>query len=229
MFSTLMTIVRGEAARSRDNLENRHAVVILEQKIREAETSHTRAKRELAGLILKSRNEERQLHALAARRDDLEARIESALKAELEELAREAAQMLARLENEDAARRKARDRTEMSIQRLRHMIDSGQSRLIDLKQGLITVKSVSAERVSHDELNGNFGGMAAMAEAENVLVRFLDQPDPLDEMEIMDELNAELNGDDLIDRLASAGCGDSTKNQAEDVLARIRSTITEEG
>ena len=108
MFSTLMTIVRGEAARSRDQLENRHAVVILEQKIREAETSHGRAKRALTSLILKSRNEERQLQALAARREDLESRIEKALKAGLEDLAGEAAQLLARLENEDTARRQYR-------------------------------------------------------------------------------------------------------------------------
>lgn len=228
MFSTLMTIVRGEAARSRDQLENRHAVVILEQKIREAETSHGRAKRALTSLILKSRNEERQLQALSARREDLESRIEKALKAGLEDLAGEAAQLLARLENEDKARRQARDRTEMSIQRLRHMIDTGQARLVDLKQGLITVKSISAERLSHQELNGNFGGMAAMVEAENVLTRFLDQPDPLEEMDIMDELNAELSGDDLIERLAFAGCGESEKSQAEDVLARIRSSLKED-
>ena len=228
MFSTLMTIVCGEAARSRDQLENRHAVVILEQKIREAETSHGRAKRALTSLILKSRNEERQLQALAARREDLESRIEQALRAGLEDLAGEAAQMLARLENEDTARRQARDRTEMSIQRLRHMIDTGQARLVDLKQGLITVKSISAERLSHQELNGNFGGMAAMVEAENVLTRFLDQPDPLEEMDIMDELNAELGGDDLIERLAVAGCGESAKSQTEDVLARIRSTLEQE-
>ncbi|WP_300528669.1 PspA/IM30 family protein [Maricaulis sp.] len=228
MFSTLMTIVRGEASRTRDQLENRHAVVILEQKIREAEASHGRAKRALASLILKSRGEERQLQALTSRREDLEDRVEKALKAELDELAREAAHMLARLENEDNARRKARDRTEMSIQRLRHMIDTGQARLIDLKQGLITVKSISAERVSHAEINGNFGGMAAMVEAENVLTRFLDQPDPLDELDIMDELNAELSGEDLLDRLANAGCGSPSKTQAEDVLERIRSDIKQE-
>ena len=57
MFSTLMTIVRGETARTRERIENQNAVVILEQKIREAETSHDRAKRALARLILKARNE----------------------------------------------------------------------------------------------------------------------------------------------------------------------------
>ena len=108
------------------------------------------------------------------------------------------------------------------------MIDTGQARLVDLKQGLITVKSISAERLSHQELNGNFGGMAAMVEAENVLNRFLDQPDPLEEMDIMDELNAELSGDDLIERLAVAGCGESEKSQAEEVLARIRSSLKED-
>lgn len=228
MFSTLMTIVRGETSRTRDRLENRHADVILEQKIREAEISHDKAKRALASLILKERNEERQISALKTRREDLEARIEKALKAELNELAREAAQHLARMENEEQVRLSARERTALSIQRLRHMIDSGQARLVDLKQGLITVKSITAERSSHEELNGNFTGMAAMAEAENVLARFLDRPDPLQEVEIMEELCAELSGEDLIVRLADAGCGEGPKTRAEDVLERIRANMSEE-
>lgn len=228
MFSTLMTIVRGEAARKQEKLENQHAVVILEQKIREAENSHDRAKRALASLILKERNEERQIHALKSRCEDLEERIVKALNAELEELAGEAAQHLARMENEGRLRLAARERTALSIQRLRHMIDSGNARLVDLRQGLITVKSVAAERACHDDMNGSFVGMAAMAEAESVLSRYLEQPDPLESTEILEELNSELSGEDVIVRMAEAGCGQSPTTRGEDVLARIKNSIEEE-
>lgn len=228
MFSTLMTIVRGETLRTQERLENRNASVILEQKIREAETSHERAKRTLATLILKERNEESQINALTARQEDLEERIKKALKAGLEELAGEAAQHLARMETEQAARQIARERTQLSIQRLRHMIDTGQARLIDLKQGLITVKSITAERESHSAINGDLGAMASLTEAEAVLARFLDQPDPLEETAILDDLNADLNGDDIITRLADAGCGAAPATRAEDVLSRIRDRMSKE-
>lgn len=228
MFSTLMTIVRGETSRTREKLEDRHASVILEQKIREAETSHAQAKRALASLILKARNEERQINALTSRRDDLESRIEKALKAGLDDLAREAAQHLARMENEQSVRIRAKQRTELSIERLRQMIDSGQARIIELKQGLMTVQSISAERLNAARVQGDLNGMAALMEGEKLLERFLDQPDPLEEMEILQDINAELSGDKLVDRLASEGCGDHLTTRAEDVLARIRGNMDEE-
>lgn len=229
MFSTLMTIVRGETARTRERIENQNAVVILEQKIREAETSHDRAKRALARLILKARNEDRQINALSARQDDLESRIKQALKAELDDLANEAAGHLARMENEQNVRNQARRRTQLSIERLRHMIDHGQGRIVELKQGMISVKAIAAERASLSDIKGDLSGMAALMEGEKVLERFLDQPDPFEEMEIFDDINADLTGDALIDRLAAEGCGEGQTCDAAAILTRLRSAMAQEG
>lgn len=111
MFKTLKTIFLGRAAQAEQNLESAHAAIIIEQKIREAETGHAIAKRGLASLITRSKSEAKALNVLEGRIKDLEARIREALATGKETLAQDAAKLLANLENE----RNLRDRTLMSI------------------------------------------------------------------------------------------------------------------
>jgi phage shock protein A len=226
MFSTLMAIARGRANRARDDLENSNATVILEQKIREAQCGHDKAKRALATLILREKNETRALSALKARIDDLEGRTREALSSGMEDLAQEAANALAELETEKCARDKALKRTGFSGQRLRLMIEKCQRRLMELQQGLIAARSLDDERVSARSMQGDIAGVAALVEGEAVLDRLLNRPDSVDEMEVLDQLNAELNGDDLVERLSEHGLGAPVRSRGEDVLDRLRAGIT---
>jgi len=223
MFSTLMTIVRGRSERARDQLESTHAVLILEQKIREAEQGHNTAKRSLATMIMRERNEARALTSLNTRITDLEARAMAALDAEMDALAQEAAGALADLESERDTRSRAVDKTRMSTQRLRLMIEKCQRRLIELRQGLHTARSLDAERTSATALRGDIAGAAALVEGEAVLKRVLESSDVVEELDILDQLNAELDGDDLVDRLAASGLGAPVRTRGEDVLSRLRS------
>jgi phage shock protein A len=223
MFSTLMTIVRGRNERARDQLESTHAVLILEQKIREAEQGHNTAKRSLATMIIRERNEARALTSLNTRITDLEARAMAALDAEMDALAQEAAGALADLESERDTRNRAVDKTRMSTQRLRLMIEKCQRRLIELRQGLHTARSMDAERISATALRGDIAGAAALVEGEAVLKRVLESADVVEELDILDQLNAELDGDDLVDRLAASGLGAPVRTRGEDVLSRLRS------
>jgi phage shock protein A len=225
MFSTLMAIARGRANRACDALENSNATIILEQKIREAQTGHDKAKRALATLILRERNETRALAALTARITDLEDRTREALASGMDELAQEAANALAELETEKQARDKALKRTGFSGQRLRLMIEKCQRRLMELQQGLITARSLDDERDSARSMQGDIAGIAALVEGEAVLDRLLNRPDTVEEMEVLDQLNAELSGEDLVERLSKQGLGAPVRTNGDDVLERLRADL----
>ncbi len=225
MFSTLITIMRGRSERAREGLEATHATLIIEQKIREAEAGHDRAKRSLASLILRERSEDKALAALKARKRDMEDRVRSALSAGKDALARDGADALADMENEAAARKEALERTRKSAARLRLLVEKSERRLVDLRQGLITARAMEAERRSAVEMRGGLGGTAALGEAEAVLRRTLASDDPIEAMDILDGIHAELSGDGLADRMAAEGIGQARRTRGEDILARFQAEI----
>lgn len=222
MFSTLVTIFRGRAERTREQLEVAEAATIIEQKIRDAERGHDRAKQSLAGLILRERHEDKTLSGLASRIGDLEDRARQALAAGMDDLAAEAADAIADLQNEREARENALARTRLSVQRLRLMVEKCERRLVELRQGLITAQSIEAERRAHTDSQRDIAGLAAIVEGEAVLERLLGDPDPIEQAEILEGLQAELSGDDLVTRLSAEGFGDAPRTRGQDVLARLR-------
>ncbi len=222
MFSTLVTIFRGRAERTREQLEVAEAATIIEQKIRDAERGHERAKQSLAGLILRERHEDKTLSGLASRIGDLEDRARQALAAGMEDLAAEAAEAIADLQNESEARQNALARTRLSVQRLRLMVEKCERRLVELRQGLITAQSIEAERRAHTDSQRDIAGLAAIVEGEAVLERLLGDPDPIERAEILEDLQAELSGDDLVSRLSAEGFGEAPQTRGQDVLARLR-------
>lgn len=222
MFSTLVTIFRGRAERTREQLEVAEAATIIEQKIRDAERGHERAKQSLAGLILRERHEDKTLSGLANRVGDLEDRARQALAAGMDDLAAEAAEAIADLQNESEARQNALARTRLSVQRLRLMVEKCERRLVELRQGLITAQSIEAERRTHTDSQRDIAGLASIVEGEAVLERLLGDPDPIERAGILEDLQAELSGDDLVTRLSAEGFGEAPQTRGQDVLARLR-------
>jgi len=105
---------------------------------------------------------------------------------------------------------------------LRLAIEKTHRQLIDLRQGLITAKSIEAERHAIGKLKGDLSAHSAIAEGEAVLQRLLESPDPVDAMEALEEIEADLEGGDVMERLSEAGFGKSDKVQASDILDRLR-------
>jgi len=91
-----------------------------------------------------------------------------------------------------------------------------------LRQGLITAKSIEAERKAITHIKGDISAHSAIAEGEAVLKRLLGSPDPIDAIEALEEIEADLSGDNVIDRLSDAGFGDNGKVKANDILDRLR-------
>ena len=222
MWKTITTIILGRRARAEEALRQENAVLIIEQKIREAAAGHDAAKRRLASLIARIKAGERSLAALDGRIADLERRAMGALTAGKQALAEDAARVLADLENERSARHAALAASEEKAGRLRLAVEKTERRLIDLRQGLMVAKSVEDERRALRTGAIERSPEGAMREAEETLQSLIGGVDPVEELEALGQIEAELNGDATIDALAAAGFGPARKVRPEDVLNRLK-------
>src|ERR1700738_978740 len=100
MFKTLITLVRGRTIAIAEEVADQHALLILDQQMRDATGALDRAKRALAVAIAQENQEGQRLDATHARIDDLETRAVAAIEAGRDELATEAAEAITTLEAE---------------------------------------------------------------------------------------------------------------------------------
>lgn len=223
MFGTLKTLIAGASARSEETVRDIYAIDLIDQKIREATHNLKFAKMALASLIQRERAEGRQIEALQTRIDDLMVRAGEALNVGREDLAKQAAQAVADLENERAVRQQTVERLETRILQLRQSVDTAHRRIIDLKQGAIAARAARREQGIQRRVNQHLGGDNAMQEAEELISRVLGEDDPFEQGEILREIDGNLDHKTLAGRMADAGFGAQGKSTASDVLARLKS------
>jgi phage shock protein A len=228
MLNVLKTLLMGANARAEERLTDHFAIDLIEQKIREADQGLAAAKSALAGLIVRQRHEERTLSLLDTRLADLEGRARLALADGREDLAATAATAIADLENERAVRRQTIAQLADRVARTNEAVDKANRRIIDLKQSMISARAVDAERKTQKRLNRSLGSTAAVREAEEMILRIMQQDEPRDEAAVLDEIDARLDGSAARDRLAEAGYGQRLRVSADDVLARLRATSATE-
>ena len=226
MFKTIKAVCLGRLGRAEAALEIENAALIIEQKIRDAEAGHASAKRGLAALIARTKSEKKALDYIDARISDLETRTQAAVEAGKTDLAMDAAKLLADLENERAVRTRTLESSQEKAERIKLNIEKTQRRLIDLRQGLITAQSVETERHAIRQMRGDMSASSAIREGEAVLNRLLGSDDPIAFVEAYDEIESDLSGDTVMDRLSAAGFGTSGKVRPEDVLARFQTKTT---
>ena len=222
MFAAFRTLVSGASARAEESVRERYAVDLLEQKIRESEAALSASKETLAALILRERNERRNLEKVQAEIADLEGRTRSALSAGSDDLARDAATAIAELENERETRDKTVGRLADRIARMRLSIEKAHRRIVDLRQGMIQARAIDAEARAQRKLDRSLGGNASIREAQQLLDGILERDDPFEEGRVLDEIDDGLNLTTVRERLAEAGHGPRVKHTADDVLARLR-------
>mgnify|MGYP000636876456 CR=1 FL=1 len=100
MFGTFRTLITGASVRAEERVRDAYAIELIEQKIREVEASVKAAKTTLASLIQRKRSEERHVETLKTRIKSMTARAAEALEAGNDDLAGEAAEAIATMENE---------------------------------------------------------------------------------------------------------------------------------
>ena len=220
MFRTLTTLINGANARAEDRVRDTFAIELIDQKIREADAQLKAAKSTLASLIQRQRAEDQHRQGLQTRMTALTNRAKAALTAGNTELAQEAAAAIAQMENELQIRTETLTRLDQKIMRLRTSIETGQRRIIDLKQGAIQAKAVRREQTIQSRLVGATG-TSSVEEAEDLIAKVLQKDDPFERSQILAEINADLSHDTLADRMADAGFGPATRSTAADVLKRL--------
>jgi phage shock protein A len=228
MFKTVLTLFRGSVAAAGEELEDRSALLILDQQMRDAGTAVDRSKRTLAIAIAQDQMEGRRLDATCARIADLEVRATAALDGGREDLAREAAQQIASLEADRDAAMTARTLFASEITRLKRQVAGAEARITDLDRGRRLARAAEAVRVLRR------GGIEAarpyestLPEAENTLRRLRERQV---EAQAADEALVELDTASgplaTAEKLAEQGFGPRLKSTADDVLARLNAKRT---
>ena len=223
MFRTLQTLFDGASARAEEQLRDHYSIELIDQKIREAEASLKSAKYSLASLIQRERSETRQVEALQGQVNDLSTRSVAALNEGREDLAMEAAQAIADMENELRIRRETVARLETRILKLRQSVETATRRLTDLKQGAIAARAAKKEADIQKRLGRHVSQDTAFEEAEALGARVLNRDDPFEQTQILREIDEGLSHGDMAGKLAEAGFGPATQSTAGDVLSRLKS------
>lgn len=222
MFKTLQTLMAGANARAEEQVRDRYSIELIDQKLREAEAALKSAKFGLASLIQRERAETRQVTALETRIADLMTRARTALAAGRDDLAAEAAQAIAEMENELELRRGTVARLETRILQLRQSVEAANRRLVDLKQGAMAARAAKREGEIQKRLGAHVAQDTAFDEAEALIQRVLSRDDPFEQSQILREINSGLTKGDMAHRMAEAGFGPATKSTAADVLSRLQ-------
>jgi len=229
MFKTVFTLFRGSVAVAEEVLEDRTALLILDQQMRDTAASLDRSKRALALAIAQDQQEGRKLEATNARIADLEVRAGAALEGGREDLAREAAEAIAGLEADRDAAMTARALFASEISRLKRYVTGAEVRLSELDRGRRIARAAEAVRAARR------GGMEAMrpyeatlSEAETTLRRLRERQL---ESEAADQALLELDAVSgplsVAEKLAQQGFGPRMKSTADDVLARLKARRTQ--
>ena len=223
MFKTVLTLFRGSVAAAEEELEDRAALLILDQQLRDAAAAVERSKRSLALAIAGDLQEGRRLDTTNARIADLEVRATAALDGGREDLAREAAQAIANLEADRDAAMTARALFATEITRLKRHVSSAEARITELDRGRRIARASEAVRTLRR------GGIEAarpyestLPEAEKTLRRLRErQMEAQAADEALLELDAASGPLAAAEKLAEQGFGPRLKPTADDVLARL--------
>lgn len=222
MISTLRTLITGANARAEETVRDKYSIELIEQKIRESEASLKGAKFSLASLIQRERSETRQIDTLKQQIVDLSARTIEAMNAGRDDLANEAAQAIADMENEANTRQDTVSQLETRVLRLRQSVETANRRIIDLRQGAVAARAVRKEQAIQSRLNRDLGGDSPMDEAAELIAFVLKKDDPFEQSEILREIDNGLSHETVAERMAAEGFGASNTATASDVLARLK-------
>ncbi len=229
MFKTVFTLFRGSVAAVEEELEDRSALLILDQQMRDAGAAVERSKRSLALAIAGDQQEGRRLDATNARIADLEVRATAALDGGREDLAREAAQAIANLEADRDAAMTARTLFASEITRMKRQVANAEARITELDRGRRIARAAEAVRALRR------GGIEAarpyestLPEAENTLKRLRErQIEAQAASDALVELDAATGPLATAEKLAEQGFGPRLKSTADDVLARLNAKRTQ--
>ena len=223
MFKTVLTIFRGSVAAADEELQDRTALLVLDQQMRDAAAAVERSKRSLALAIAGDQQEGRRLEATNARIADLEIRASAALEGGREDLAREAAQAIANLEADRDAAMTARTLFASEIARLKRHVANAEARITELDRGRRLARASEAVRsLRRSGIEAVRPYESTLPEAEATLKRLRDrQIEAQAADDALFEIDTASGPLATAEKLAEQGFGPRIKSTADDVLARL--------
>jgi phage shock protein A len=223
MFKTVLTLFRGSVAAAGEELEDRSALLILDQQMRDAAAAVDRSKRTLALAIAGDQQEGRRLEATTARIADLEVRATAAIEGGREDLAREAAQSIANLEADRDAAMTARTLFAAEITRLKRHVANAEARITELDRGRRLARASEAVRsLRRSGIEAARPYESTLPEAEATLKRLRErQMETQAADEALIEIDAASGPLATAEKLAEQGFGPRIKTTADDVMARL--------
>jgi phage shock protein A len=224
MIKTFITLIRGRNAEAIERVADANALTILDQQIRDATGDFERARRALAIAVAQEQAEARRADGVRSRIADLENRATAALEGGREDLALEAADAIAGMENDLSSATAAQASFARECSKLRAMTANAERRLVELERGRRAARAAEAvRRLRSQGAEALGGGASALQDAEATLKRLrqrqLEDEAATQAMEAIEGVNAV----DLVsEKLEAAGFGDATKPTAKSVLERLR-------
>ena len=223
MFKLVTVLLRGAAAASEEAFADRHALLILDQQMRDAAAALEAAKRALAFAIAQDGQEGKRLDTVLAKIADLEVRALAALEGGREDLTAEAAEAIASLEADRESIRTARTHFAAEISRLKRSVRDAERRITELERGRRIARSAEAVRRLRATVGRTGADRSALRDAEQTLKRLREkQAEAEAEDAALAGLDAETNADSIAQKLESSGFGPRTQPSGAEVLARLK-------
>ena len=226
MLKTVMTLFRASSTATEEALIDANAVLLLQQHIKDAETSIDGSKRALATLIMEKKTLTVSIDNHAKQADQYKKDAEKALDAGKEDLALMAAEMLADCEQKKEDTQQRVSTLDTQILKLRHKIQSQKDRLGDLKLGLQKARHNQQDEFVLRLLSAKDAPSSALRKGEKLLERLENRGDPNDLLEEVESIENEVNKSDYENAFDEAGIGQGRKARAADLLAEIKASQT---
>ncbi len=228
MIKQLFALFLGTANEATENFTDRHGLTILRQQINDSARAVQCARKAVAIAIAQNKQEEDQYRQIVSRLEDLEGRTIIALQKGKKKIAREAAETISLLEAERDTSKNAQARFQSEIDRLKSQVRTAETRLRELKRGHRIANVTDKTQRMRGE--GEVCVHSTLADAEKTLLRLQVRQNQIDSTaEAMVEMDEAGNSEQVIEKLAEAGCGASIKTSADDVLARLTRKTTKSG
>lgn len=224
MLKTMVTLFRGKAMAAEQDLADRHALLLLDQQMRDAQASLQAARRAFAIALAEDRGELRQASAVVQRIAGLEERARAALAGGREDLAEQAAGVIAELEAERDAGHQAQTLFAAEIKRLGAVVAEAERRYAELHRGRRVARVAEAVRISRrGRIEAAGPEHCTLSEAEATLARLRErQQRAATAEEMLDSIEPATKPATTEDRLAQAGFGPPTRPTAASVLTRLK-------
>lgn len=223
LWSKLNTLLRATAQEPVEHLVDANAIRIFEQEIRDAEAAIVQAKYQLATVMAEKKQLRRHNQALAENIAIKEQQAVAALDKNDEALAQDVAALIAEDESLLQDQRKQADYLDQQEIRLKRQLRVAAQTIQRYQRELSLAKANRSAQKALGQLQGYSNGLSSsLQEMATSLERIQKRQNRAADMdEALQEINAEMNGEQLDQRLKQAGIK-TGKHDADAVLERLR-------